>query len=88
MGSHAAHGIVLDALTLGELDESDKLMTGPQSHVYCKSLMTYLHNLGRALCQDLLDDLILVLGVELRSQRSLGGGVIVALGTVPIVHSR
>lgn len=50
--------------------------------------MTYLHNLGRALCQDLLDDLILVLGVELSRQCSLGGGVIVALGTVPIVHSR
>ena len=45
--------------------------------------LPYLGDLGIALGQNLLDDLVNVLGVELRGQGNLGRGVVCALNTLP-----
>ena len=42
----------------------------------------HIHGLEVTLLQDLLDDAVLVLGVESRSQNVLGGSVVHALGTL------
>lgn len=86
VGNHGALGVVLGSLTLGELyNIMSATVTSCTVVIMVGFILSYLSVLNASLLQNLLDNIVLVVGTKLILKSSLGGSIVSALNSLSIM---